>query len=241
MWSTPGVFPVLTLNQVHLWSINLNKIEETPEQLIATLSADELERAERYRFSKDRNTYITARAKLRRLIARYLKTDASSVHFLYNDQGKPYIDSDFPLQFNVSHSQDMILIGFTLEHLIGVDIEHDKRSIEIPQIARSFFSKSETWKLLALPEQQQQQAFYNCWTKKEAFIKAKGGGLSIPLDKFEVSLLPEEPARLKAIDWDQQDVASWNLMSFKIGEDYTGASIVHHPSVHYLLLKGDKI
>lgn len=233
MWSQVNSIPVLKKNQVHTWRVSVIPDQRLWALYFSHLSENEKTRASKFRFEKDRLTYVTARGVLRELISAYTHQSPSAIAFFYNEQSKPYIISDTSLKFNVSHSGEKILMSFSLEHEIGVDVEFNKRSIEIPQVAKSFFSKNETKALLCLPDVQQLSAFYNCWTRKEAFIKAKGGGLSIPLDQFEVSLLPEEKAELRVIKWDQTDVVNWNLQSITVGEDYTGAVIVKNPSALY--------
>jgi 4'-phosphopantetheinyl transferase len=162
---------------------------------------------------------------LRTLLSKYLKIN--SICFKYNNQSKPFIENSINLKFNISHSHKTLTFAFTLENDIGVDIEYNKRSIEIPQIAKRFFSKNEATELLALKKNEWLPTFYNCWTRKEAFIKAKGGGLSIPLDQFEVSILSNENVELKVIQWDQNDVKNWKMEAFNCRGDYTGATIVN--------------
>jgi 4'-phosphopantetheinyl transferase len=233
MFVSPNQIPHLTLNQVHIWKVDVLSHAERRMDYTSLLSKDELERANKFRFEKDRLTYITARGVLREMISKYIDKRPSEITFLYNAQSKPYIISDIDLEFNVSHSGHMILLAFTISHPLGVDIEYNKREIELPMIARSFFAQSETDDLLSLSQNEQLSAFYNCWTRKEAFIKAKGGGLSIPLDQFEVSLLPKDRPELKVIRWDQEDVQNWRMQSLRYGTDYTGAVIVHNPAAEF--------
>ncbi|MFY0591774.1 4'-phosphopantetheinyl transferase family protein [Roseivirga sp.] len=237
-WQSVSEPPPLIKNYVHLWKFKQDSFRNTLAPLSSLLSEDELKRASKFRFDKDRLTYIVARGNLRKLLSKYLNIPGHAINFKYNSQSKPFIDSKTNLKFNVSHSGGIILVGFVLEHDIGVDIEFDKKQVETAQVAQSFFSRNETSKLLSLPEKEQLQAFYNCWTRKEAFIKAKGGGLSIPLDQFEVSLLPDESPELKIIRWDPADVSNWQLKSFKIDKDYTAATIVSNSVLQYKCFEG---
>ena len=228
MWlnSVPTNF-ILQPNQVHVWKANVNTFKFRYPHFIALLSPDELERASKFKFEIDRLTYVIAKGLLRTLLGKYMNFHPSSIQFNYNKQAKPYLKHQIPIEFNVSHSQNFLMFGFTLHHAIGVDIEYNKRPVEVKQIAHQFFSKTEAEKLLALPENQWLPTFYNCWTRKEAFIKAKGGGLSIPLDQFEVSILNNEEPVLKAILWDQNDVVNWKMEAFHINRDYTGAILIN--------------
>lgn len=240
-WKTLSTPPKLPEGCVHIWKFNRDSQHHDREALHDLLSSEERNKASKFRFEKDYLTYLVGRGCLRRLLGYYLDRSATSITFKYNEQSKPFINSETDLQFNISHSGTMILMGFVKNYDIGVDIEYNKQPIEIPQIARSFFSLREAEELLSLPDNEQQSAFYNCWTRKEAFIKAKGGGLSIPLDQFEVSLLPDEEPVLKVIRWDQDDVPNWRVRGFKIGKDYTGAAMVRNPSLEYKFLDGGSI
>jgi 4'-phosphopantetheinyl transferase len=228
MWSTPPPVLALRNNQVHLWKIDFSTHCRHEEDFVSLLSEDEKIRANKFKFNKDRLTYIIAKTILRKLIGSYTKLDPKEIQFNYNKQSKPFIDSEIDLKFNLSHSGQKIIIGFTLNYDIGVDVEYNKRQIEIAEISKRFFSVKESTILMQLSKEDQQAAFYNCWTRKEAFIKAKGGGLSIPLDQFEVTLALGDRPELKIIKWDQNDVVNWNLKAFNCDSDYTGAVIVNH-------------
>ena len=233
MWSSPLSSLQLTSNHVHVWMVDVpsNKVNEAA--FFSLLSEDEKERANKFRFEKDRLTYITAKATLRKLIAQYLNGKPNEITFQYNKQGKPSIVSEIGLKFNVSHSGEKVLIGFALNHEIGVDIEYNKRKVKLEEVAKRFFSQTEYEKMIQIPESLWRNAFFNCWTRKEAFIKAKGGGLSIPLSQFEVTLQPNEKPELQIIRWNQEDVPNWDLQAFNCTEDYTGAVIVHHTALNY--------
>lgn len=233
MWIKPPQQLILEPDCVHIWQIDVLNNESHLAYFKSLLSTDEIERTARFKFQKSRLIYCVGKGVLRYLLSRYLKCEATKIGFHYNKQGKPFIDSSINLKFNLSNSGDKILIGVTLNHEIGIDIEFNKRFVEIPRIVKRFFAKQEINTLLQLPKDQWQTAFFNCWTRKEAFIKAKGGGFSIPLDQFEVTLRPEDKAELQIIQWDQNDVPNWNLKAFNCGEDYTCAAIVNHPNLDY--------
>ncbi|HEX9921799.1 MAG TPA: 4'-phosphopantetheinyl transferase superfamily protein, partial [Anaerolineae bacterium] len=146
----------------------------------------------------------------------------------YSPTGKPSLATssqhDQPdLRFNLSHSHELALYAVTYGRDVGVDLEHVSRKIEAMQIADRFFSPSEVSVLRSLPGHLQRDAFFNCWTRKEAFIKAKGDGLSLPLDQFDVSLRPGEPAVLLSTHFDPQETGQWSLQALSPGPGYVGA------------------
>jgi 4'-phosphopantetheinyl transferase len=192
---------------VHAWFARLDgKLSD----VTTTLSADELERAASFRFDRDRNRFAVSRALLRRLLAEYTGDPASSIRFIYGSHGKPAL-GDGGIRFNVSHSQDHALFAFCREFEIGVDIEACVPRPIDGQVARRFFSPREVESLLALPHAEQGRAFFACWTRKEAFIKARGDGLSLPLQDFDVAFEPSvEPALLHTA-WSNSDPERWSL------------------------------
>ena len=208
---------------VHVWRCDL----DTPEEVVAdarrVLSADELKRADRFYRVEHRNRFAVARGTLRALLGRYLDIDARSVEFEYGEKGKPSLVAGFAkLEFNVSHSGGKALYAFTLLGPIGVDIEAARPGLEAEKIARRFFSEAESRELMSLPEDAREAGFYNCWTRKEAYIKAQGDGFSIPLKRFEVTLRPGDPPRFNRIDG-EEDLSRWTLTALEPGAGYTGA------------------
>lgn len=220
MWNPAPSEIVLENHSVHLWCANLNISTKKQEEYWNYLSQEEQARSQRFRFEKHKNHFIAARGILRILIGRYLKTNPSDIYFEFGEFGKPFLSKHKNLQFNISHSEDYALFGFTLNNSIGVDIEYTLKEIDFNAIAPRFFAPNEVEKLFALPSFKQVEGFYSCWTRKEAFIKAIGNGLSLPLDQFEVTLEPEEETRLVAINWNPDEVAEWNLSSCIINKNY---------------------
>jgi 4'-phosphopantetheinyl transferase len=159
------------------------------------LSADERERAARFRFDRDRNRFIVCRGSLRELLAARLRIAPSSVRFVYGGHGKPAIE-DPEIRFNVSHSHGMAMIAVTRGREVGCDIEWIDPSFAGEKIPEHFFSPYEVATLRALPVAGQCEAFFRCWTRKEAYIKACGLGVSLALDSFDVTLAPDQPAAL---------------------------------------------
>ena len=222
MWLNPPDNLILSEDEAHIWRVDLDLNESSQGSFLKLLSSDEKNRAQKFRFNKDSQNFIVARGILRSLIGRYLDTNPAEISFHYSEFGKPGIANN-SLKFNISHSQNLALFAFTKKFNVGVDVEFVNPNFEVKDIATKFFSANEIMNLLALPEQEQTLGFFNCWTRKEAFIKAVGEGLSFPLDKFEVSLEPNKPAKLLATDWDQKAVSRWSLYSISPGANFVGS------------------
>lgn len=216
---------------MHIWRVSLTISGAKLRYLEQLLSDDEKERAKRFHFDKDRNHFIAARGQLRVIIGRYLNLNPQALRFKYNDYGKPLlisIDKKKCLNFNVSHSHELALIAISKFYEVGIDIEWILRpKFTGLNIAKRFFSKNEIADLMDIPQSQQRQAFFDCWTRKEAYIKTRGKGLSIPLNQFDVSLKPGEPARLLASRHDPEAVLNWHIQALFPAPDYTGAIVVN--------------
>ena len=227
-WRPPP--PDLHLNSevVHLWMVDLNHPKSPDSNELAFLSHKEKERAARFHFERDRSRYISAHVALRKLLSRYLHVDPSLIQFLVGEKGKPYLNPaahSSNLRFNLSHSADLAVYAFTLGIDVGIDVEAVRPINDFESLARSSFSPGEYANLNALPLHQKLDAFFNCWTRKEALIKALGEGLSLPLDHFEVSL--GEPARLLAYSSDLPLDGSWTLVSLQPVFGYIAALAIH--------------
>lgn len=215
----------LSENEIHVWRVNTRLVSASEPGKV--LEAEELKKAYRFHFLKDQKNFIVSRGVLRTLVARYLNMKAPQVHFHYNKYGKPYLkDSSLKLQFNVSHSNGTVLLAFALNHKIGVDIEFIRPDFADIDIARHCFSSSEILTLSTLPDELKTIAFFNCWTRKEAYIKAIGTGLSIPLNSFDVSLVPGEPADLLSVHGKPEEHKRWRIIDLDAGEGYCAAAAV---------------
>ncbi|GAK60373.1 4'-phosphopantetheinyl transferase [Candidatus Vecturithrix granuli] len=230
LWVFPREHPVLTQDEVHIWRVALDMPASNLQQFSEILADDERLRADRFRFPQHRNHFIAARGALRTLLGRYSGMPPEKLRFEYNQYGKPALSGNLNaslLQFNLSHSGELALYAFVRNCEVGIDIEYTRRRIDqIEQIARRYFSDTETTALSALPEHLRQQAFFNCWTRKEAYIKARGKGLSLPLHQFDVTLAPGEPARLLATRDDPSQLAHWTMQALQPGPDYIGAIVI---------------
>lgn len=213
-------------NTIHIWSVNFIVNDEAFNVYHSLLSEDEKLRASRFKFYKDKRCYVVTKGVLRLLSERYLNIDAKDIKFEYEDYGKPKFKHKTNLNFNVSHSGDIAIIGFVFDHTIGVDIEKIKNDFDTFEIAANFFSKKEISALREIPKSEQHIAFYRCWTRKEAFIKAKGTGLSFPLNEFAVTLDSDLEAKLIETQWDISEKEQWQLSSFIPSKDYIAAHIV---------------
>jgi 4'-phosphopantetheinyl transferase len=198
------------------------------------LSDDEAERAERFHFERDRNRFIAARGTLRNILSRYLSCAPSEIRFVYQSGGKPElvpaVSGMGELRFNLSHSANAALYAISRGREIGVDIELIRPDVPWEEIATAFFAPGEIAKLKALPENSRTVGFFNCWTRKEAYVKARGEGLSVRLDKFEVSVAPSEPPTLLRGP-NPGEVERWSLVEVPLGDSFAGAVAVEgHPS-----------
>lgn len=179
------------------------------------LNSEEKQRADRFYFQKDRDCYTIARGLLRFFLSEYLKVKPENIKFTYNQYGKPFTDG---IYFNISHSKDIIIFAFSKEIEVGIDIEFMKDNIKYKQLINRFFSQNEINDFLSLDESFHQEAFFNGWSRKEAYIKAVGKGLNIPLNSFDVSLKPNQTAKLIAIN--NQVVSNWSILDLNIDNQY---------------------
>jgi 4'-phosphopantetheinyl transferase len=231
-WTSPPDALDLDTDHVDVWRIHLDPKTDSVKRVESTLSTDEIERAAKFHFPKDRDRFLAAHISLRDILARYLQCQPGELTFSVNQYGKPALDNH-KLEFNLSHSGDFALIAVAGQRKVGVDMECIRSDMEVENIAARNFSKSELSELMALPLEQRVTGFFNCWTRKEAYIKAHGLGLSFPLENFDVSLTPNEPAILRATRPDQREAAHWTLLALEINPNYAGALAVEAETVEY--------
>lgn len=228
-WNSPPLDLTLDLDEIHVWRVSLAQTESCLQSLQQTLSTDERTKADRFRFPKDRSQFIVSRGALRAILSRYLNISSHILRFDYNPYGKPSLivtQGGNTLRFNLSHSQGMALIAITKNRDIGVDIEGINPNFSCLEIAEKFFSPLENSVLRSLPEHLQATAFFTCWTRKEAYIKAVGKGLSIPLNQFDVSLAPGEPAALLNVEENPEEASKWSLIELFPSSDMVAAVAV---------------
>jgi 4'-phosphopantetheinyl transferase len=228
-WCSAPKLPRLDRDEVHVWRAALNLEKPRLHSLKQILSEDERARTERFYFEKDREHFIAARGLLRTILGRYLDQEPSELRFCYSRYGKPSLAAsagESALRFNISHAHGLALYAVTSGREIGIDLEHLRADFAGEDIAERFFSRREVEALRALPADMRQKGFFNCWTRKEAYIKARGEGLSLPLDKFDVSLAPGEPAALLSTPGDPREAARWSLRELEPGPGYVAALVV---------------
>jgi 4'-phosphopantetheinyl transferase len=221
---------LIGVHEVHLWHAELTNAEDA-KNLEASLSPDESERAARFRFPEHRRRFVIARGFLRQLLAAYLETQPRDVTFAYSDTGKPELSASHgsDIGFNVSHSGDIAAFAFAIGRKVGVDVECIRHDVDVDEIPRRFFSSLEQQKLAGLQGQQKFEGFFNCWTRKEAYVKAVGSGLSLPLRDFDVSLVPGEPAKLLATRPVADLASKWSMESLALGQECAAAVVVEGP------------
>lgn len=221
---TADAYPrVLPAREVHVWYRSLN--HKTAEALpYEVLSPEEKARAARFLVDRPRIEFVLTRAALRVLLAAYLGRAPQELKFSYSAQGKPFLENDATdLRFNVSHTDGLSALAFVRGREVGVDVEKFRPECEPAKLAERFFSASERQFISRLSGRALDQAFCRCWTRKEAYIKAKGGGLSIPLDEFDVSVAEDQPAALLATRPDPLEVGRWALYGLPVEAGYAGA------------------
>jgi 4'-phosphopantetheinyl transferase len=228
-WLPAPEHPHVSRSEVHIWRASLAQPAIKIEALQEVLSDDERERASKFRFKKDQSNFIVARGVLRLILGRYLRLPPEQLRFDYNSYGKPDLHAELGerlLRFNLSHAGGLALYVITGGREVGVDIEILRDDVDGVGIAEHFFSPGEIKTLCALPPEVQTRAFFNCWTRKESYIKARGAGLSIPLERFDVSLSPCEPAALLSTLDDKREASRWLLRELSPGPDYVAAVAV---------------
>jgi 4'-phosphopantetheinyl transferase len=213
----------LANNDVHIWTMPAKASDAVVAQFERVLSEDEAERASRFRFSHLRDSFVITHGVLRYLVGRYLNLDPARICFVYGDKGKPAVSSAANLQFNLTHSEGLAAVAFTAGCQVGMDVEHIRPVAEMQQIADRYFGSEEAAELMLLPENERERAFFRCWTRKEAYIKAIGDGLSCALDSFQVTLLPNMPPRLIHIGGDRIAAEMWSLHDLCVAPEYAAA------------------
>ena len=216
-------------DEIHIWMINLNESKNDIDQVKSLLSMDEYLRMERFRHEERRDCFAIAHGALHEILGNYLNVSPEIINFNYNYHHKPSISTAtnrLNLDFNLSHSAELAVIGIARNRRIGVDIERisdDRLSGRIPE---RFFSLQETRSLRSLPKEQQLTAFFSCWTRKEAYVKARGLGLALPLAEFTVSLAPGEKPALLEMKSDPSEIENWSLVDIELPAGYCGAVAV---------------
>jgi 4'-phosphopantetheinyl transferase len=228
-WPAGPLEPTLSPGRVHVWSIDL---ERPPDRFVRSLSADERSRAARFRFAHDRARYVVAHGALRALLGRYLQRPPASIGFRVGPRGKPALAQSPPaLHFNLAHSESLALVAVALGHQVGVDVERLRPLPDLRGVAAHSFSPAENTCLAAVPAGGELEAFYQCWTRKEAIIKATGEGLNRPLDSFDVTLGAGRAAAMLRLEGEPGAPRRWTLLELRPATGFVGAIAAREPSL----------
>ena len=222
-WLPHSDTPPLSDDDVHVWRASLDLDPDLLHTMHTSLAPDEQARAARFKFDRDRHRFIAARGILRRILGAYLARQPASLSFTYGPHGKPALnpnDGGRMIQFNVSHAHGMALYAFANTREVGVDIEAVRPMADWEAIARRFFSPQEVTDILSRPKDLQQEAFFRCWTRKEAYLKARGSGMTLPLKSFVVRLSEDGSDALQSEDRDR-----WSLCGLNPAPGYAGAVV----------------
>jgi len=216
-------------NEVHVWRVFLDSTPFEIESLLGILSADELERAGRFHFETDQKRFIVARGILRKILGRYVKINPRNLCFKYTSHGKPVLAANSgydAFRFNLSHSDAFALYAVTLDRNIGIDIERVREDIDVEQIARRYFSQDEISSLKRIHKNKRFEVFFKYWTRKEAFIKATGLGISFPMERCDVSLISGRGLSPITLPNDNREHPHWYGQDLFPGPGYAAAIAV---------------
>ncbi|MFQ5654391.1 MAG: 4'-phosphopantetheinyl transferase family protein [Planctomycetota bacterium] len=230
-WREPPAALSLAIGDLHVWRASLDLPDRSTARLASHLTPGEREGAERAISPTLRTRRVASRGILRALLGRYLERDPGDVELAIGEHGRPRLaagPAEGPISFNLSHSGGLALYAFARERTVGIDIENVRPTVDHQGVAARSFSAAERAVLSALPEDERLAAFFRCWTRKEAYLKAKGGGISLRLDGFDVSLAPGEPPALLASRLEQEGPCRWRLIDIDAGPGCVAAVILEH-------------
>jgi 4'-phosphopantetheinyl transferase len=224
-WTTTADNLVLQSNEIQIWSTTLDVRSEEVDNYFGFLGDDERERAQKFRFWHHKRRYVIGRGILRILLGRYLNTEPGKIDFQYNEFGKPFLPTG-NLQFNLAHTRDSAIYAFCLNAAVGVDLEYIRPIEDMSGIASRFFSHAENEVIKSAPADKQINLFFTYWTLKEAYIKAVGQGLSLPLDSFEILFTEKQGPRIFRIGDNYEEPGNWSLFFLETVNDCAAAVAV---------------
>ena len=215
------------IDDIQLWMVAGLPSEDEQQALLTLLNEDERARYERFQVDEARLSFLISRGSLRRLLGEHLGVDPTSLTFGRGRHGKPFLDGEHAgIEFNVSHSKEMFVYAVTRERIVGIDVEHMKAERPFDRLAERFFAPGEAQRLLEEGRREDTvENFYRCWTRKEAYLKAKGLGITMQLDAFEVTFLPEEAPALKHTEIDGEDPSTWECTEIEVPGPYKAALV----------------
>jgi len=241
-WLTPPATLSLGEGEVHVWRAQLGREASTVSELLQILSEDERLKAGRLCVGEVRERFIVGRSVLRGILGQYLHVRPEQLRFSYGPHGKPAIAPECEgggIRFNMSDSSGLAVFAVTRGREIGIDLERMRPDVPCEELARRYFAAAEVSEFLGLPESQRQEGFFNCWTRKEAYLKAIGRGLSFPLRNVVVSLAPGKPATILAIEGDPEEARRWSLTSLNPDPAYSAALVVEGRECRVTFLNWD--
>ncbi len=224
---------IISDGDIHIYRQSIDAPLDKLDFFRKLLSQDELQRANRFRFDKDRNHFISGRGLLRIILGKYLNESPASVKISYLDKGKPYIESS-PVKFNLAHSGGKAFYAFALNIEVGIDLEKIKEMPDAADIAERFFSEDEVNEFRTVEKDNIETAFFNCWTRKEAFIKAIGEGLSHPLADFSVTLKPGDEPKFLMIKNKPDEVKEWSLFDIEAESNFISSLALKAKNVNII-------
>jgi len=209
--------------EIEIWMVDFDREHDKLKDYQLTLNDQELQRASQFKFDSLKSDFIICRGFVKTCLAKYLDTCAQAVNFSYLEKGKPFLEKDPSLHFNISHSGRKGVLAVTKNQRVGIDIEKHQINISFKKLASRFFSKNESNVICQMDGEKLCDSFYRCWTRKESFIKATGDGLSFPLELFEVNFSDQQPARLLNTFWNPEEKQKWQLFNLELPGGYSGA------------------
>lgn len=228
-WNETPAELELSEKYIDIWRTALNLPRQQVDDYRALLSAEEVARANRFKVERKYREYIISRGLLRRVLGHTLKRDPAALVFDYTKHDKPVLAMNrggAPVCFNVSHSHELTLIAVTLKNLIGIDVEHVRRNVEFKKLAKRYFSPHEAGELDTHTDIDMPRAFFSCWTRKEAYVKALGDGIAFGLNEFSVSVNPSDTEVSLSTHRDRGEAEKWSILNLQAGPEYTAALAV---------------
>ena len=226
-WLSPPEHLSFLPNTVDVWRRIVDCSKTSLQDLWSILSQDERDRALRFKFSHHRDRYIAARGILRRTLGTYLLVEPQTLSFSLGPRGKPYLDNQNAVfcKFNVAHSHDLALYAISQDQEVGIDVESHRKNIDYQRMIPRILTENEASQFWALPRGDQQNAFFSCWTKKEAYLKARGSGLGFPLKHITVGIPTNQATELLQVQGDSAEAARWSLKELLPGPGYSAAVV----------------
>jgi 4'-phosphopantetheinyl transferase len=229
LWLPGPMNPDLKKDEVHVWSVSVAAAPSQIERLLGSLSSDEISQARRFHFQKDRQRFMWCRALLRLILGHYLDLEPGELVLRYNPYGKLYlmhIPGRIRLNFNLSHSNLLALFAITRDREVGIDVEHIRRDFPWEEMVDHFLPREESEALYALPKALQCETFLRRWTGKEAYLKARGVGISLPMDQIETSSVPGYQGNFLRVKDHFQESKDWTLVELTPAIGYIAALVV---------------